>query len=470
MTTNKVSDRGSSHKATKQINTKIAFPIISMALLMITIDSTIVATALHSLQQDLHTSVSWAGWTMTAYSFGFVLMLPLSAKLSIQFGHRRIFLISVATFTLASLLCGLAPNIYSLIAFRALQAIGGAGITPSATGIIVNHFDRSRDRYLGLFGSIFSIGSMIGPIFGGIFVTYWSWHWIFFINIPLGLIVLLLASHVIPKVSNDNTLKHKKIDFGGLELIATGLITAMYSATYLAEDSNNILSPIFIALIAISIISFISFFRHLNRTEEPFINPRFIFGKGFGSVNLLNLVHSGMVIGTASLIPFYAINRYGINELSAGALLVIEGVASVTMSVILSLYIRKTGYRKPLYIGAAILAMGVALLSITPQWNVSPFGWLAASTFLIGFGFGVMSPAARNAGIQLAPDQSANLAAIRSLGLQLGQIISIAGATSIIGASLNPGKTQAMIYLALSIILVLTIPVISSVPENKGSW
>lgn len=275
---------------------------------------------------------------------------------------------------------------------------------------------------------------------------------------------------MIPKVSNDNTLKHKKIDFGGLALLATGLITAMYSATYLGEDPNNILSPIFIALIAISIISFISFFRHLNRTEEPFINPRFIFGKGFGSVNLLNLVHSGMVIGTTSLIPFYAINRYGISELSAGALLVIEGVASVTMSVILSLYIRKTGYRKPLYIGAAILAMGVALLSITPQWNVSPFGWLAASTFLIGFGFGVMSPAARNAGIQLAPDQSANLAAIRSLGLQLGQIISIAGATSIIGASLNPGKTQAMIYLALSIILVLTIPVISSVPENKGSW
>lgn len=88
-----------------EVDPKIVFPIVAMALLMITVDSTIVATALHTLQVDLQTTVSWAGWTMTAYSFGFVLMLPLSAKLSIQFGHRRIFLISVATFTLASFLC-----------------------------------------------------------------------------------------------------------------------------------------------------------------------------------------------------------------------------------------------------------------------------------------------------------------------------------------------------------------------------
>ena len=160
-----------SDKTERQINIKVAFPIVAMALLMITIDSTIVATALHALQQDLHASVGWVGWTMTAYSFGFVLMLPLSAKLSIQFGHRKIFLLSVATFTVASLLCGLANNIYLLIVFRALQAIGGAGITPSVTGIIVKHFGRARDRFLGLFGSFFAIGGMIGPIFGGIFVT-----------------------------------------------------------------------------------------------------------------------------------------------------------------------------------------------------------------------------------------------------------------------------------------------------------
>lgn len=459
-----------SDKTERQINIKVAFPIVAMALLMITIDSTIVATALHALQQDLHASVGWVGWTMTAYSFGFVLMLPLSAKLSIQFGHRKIFLLSVATFTVASLLCGLANNIYLLIVFRALQAIGGAGITPSVTGIIVKHFGRARDRFLGLFGSFFAIGGMIGPIFGGIFVTYWSWHWIFFINVPIGIIILMAATHVIPKDDITNGQTHRKIDFVGLSFLALGLLLAMYSATYLGENPQNVASPVFIMLIVSAVLAFITFFRHLNRTEEPFINPRFIFGKGFGAVNLINVIHTGMVIGTASLVPFYAINRYGINELNAGALLVIEGIASVVMSVVLSMYIRRTGYRLPLYVGGVILASGVMLLSITPMWDVAPFIWLSAGTFLIGFGFGVMSPAARNAGIQLAPEESANLAAIRSLGLQMGQIISIAVATSIIGASQNPTVAQAMIYLALAVLLFVTIPIVSRVPENKGSW
>lgn len=453
----------------EQVNPKIVFPIVAMALLMITVDSTIVATALHTLQMDLQTSVSWAGWTLTIYSFGFVLMLPLSAKLSIRFGNRPVFLLSVATFTLASLLCGLSTNIHMLIAMRALQAIGGSGLTPSATGLIVNHFNQSRDKFLGLFGSIFAIGGMIGPIFGGIFVTYSTWQWIFFINIPFGVLVLISAIRFIPKSPPVNSSK-ESFDFPGLILLAIGIITAMYAATYLGEESSDVLSTLFISLIVISTVSFTIFFRHLKRVEFPFIRPEFIYGKGFGAVNLINLIHTGMVIGTASLIPFYAVSRYGISGLNSGLLLVIEGVASVVMSVIMSIYLRRTGYRIPLYIGSLILVTGVALLSFEPLQGIDPFVWLGICTFLIGFGFGFMSPAARNAGIQLAPAQSANLAAIRSLGLQMGQIISIAIATSVIAAATSPAKSQAMVYFGLSILLLVTIPVISRVPENRGSW
>ena len=453
----------------EQVNPKIVFPIVAMALLMITVDSTIVATALHTLQVDLQTSVSWAGWTMTIYSFGFVLMLPLSAKLSIRFGNRPVFLISVATFTVASLLCGLSTNIHMLIVMRAIQAIGGSGLTPSATGIIVNHFNQSRDRFLGLFGSIFAIGGMIGPIFGGIFVTYSTWQWIFFINIPFGLIVFILAMRFIPKAPPVGNRK-ESFDFPGLMLLAVGIITAMYAATYLGEKQSDVFSPLFIGLIVVSIVSFTIFFRHLKRVEFPFIKPDFIYGKGFGAVNLINVIHTGMVIGTASLVPFYAVSRYGISGLNSGLLLVIEGTASVIMSVVMSIYLRRTGYRMPLYIGSLILVTGVALLSFEPILGIPPFTWLSISTFLIGFGFGVMSPAARNAGIQLAPAQSANLAAIRSLGLQMGQIISIAIATSIIAAAISPAKAQSMVYLGLAVLLFVTIPVISKVPENKGAW
>src|SRR5574337_1349404 len=171
----------------------LVFSIVSLALLMMSVDSTIVATALHALQQDLHTSVNWAGWTITAYSFGFVLMLPISGRLSDRYGRRRVFLDSVVAFTVASLLCGLADNIFVLIALRALQAAGGAGFTPSATGIVVEHFGGARDRAVSLFGSIFPIGAMIGPIFGGLFVSYWTWRGVFFVNVPIGIAIVLAA-------------------------------------------------------------------------------------------------------------------------------------------------------------------------------------------------------------------------------------------------------------------------------------
>ena len=158
----------------------LVFAIVALALLMMSINSTIVATALHALRTGLQTSIDWAGWTITAYSLGFVVILPVTGKLSEQYDCRRVFLGSVSAFTIASLCCGLADNIYVLVALRGLQAAGGAGFTPSATEIIVDHFGDARDRAVSLFGSIFSIGAMIGPIFGGLFVSYWTWRGHFF--------------------------------------------------------------------------------------------------------------------------------------------------------------------------------------------------------------------------------------------------------------------------------------------------
>ena len=148
----------------RPVNRGFIFTIVALALMMMSVDTTIVATALDTLQQALRTSINWAGWTITAYSFGYVVMLPVSGELSDRWGDRKVFFGSVVAFTLASLGCGLADNIYVLIALRAIQAAGGAGFTPSATAIIVDRFGDERDRAVGLFGSIFSVGAMIGPI------------------------------------------------------------------------------------------------------------------------------------------------------------------------------------------------------------------------------------------------------------------------------------------------------------------
>src|SRR6185312_945681 len=155
-----------------------------LTLLMSSIDSTIVAVALPTLISDLHTSLVWAGWTLTAYALTQTVMMPLVGKLAEQFGQMRVFLVCMFVFTLGSLLCGLAPNIYVLIACRVIQAIGGGGFLPSAAGIVAREFPRNRDRMIGLFSSVFPIGGIIGPNLGGFIVQNWSWREVFLINVP----------------------------------------------------------------------------------------------------------------------------------------------------------------------------------------------------------------------------------------------------------------------------------------------
>lgn len=458
------------NKTSKPLNKVVVFIIVALSLLMTTVDTTIVATALETLQKDLNTTVNWIGWTLTAYSFGFVLMLPLSAKLSQQYGPKRIFMLSVITFTLTSWLCGLANHVYILIVLRVIQAVGAAGITPSVTAIIVDHFGNSRDRAVSLFGSIFPIGVMLGPVFGGLIVIYWTWPWIFFVNVPIGIIAVAMGAYFIPKDLPEKIKPKEKMDKTGVIWLALGILASMFAATYLGEKNAKLLSWIFVSLVILAFFGFIMFFKHINKVKEPFINPRFIYGRGFGTVNFLNVLFGGTTMGVIALVPLYAANRYGLNALNSGTLLIAQGAVSVILSTIMTMLLRKTGYKLPLFLGCTIIMIGTALLAVNPMFGISPYIWLMSSTFLIGIGMGTISPPARNAGLQLAPEESATIAALRSLGLQLGSIISVAVVTAIIATANNPGEIQAHVYIGIAVVFLTCIPSIRFVPEHKGSW
>jgi len=448
----------------------LVFTIVALALLMMSVDTTIVATALDDLQHGLDTSINWAGWTVTAYSFGFVLMLPLSGKLSEQYGRRRVFLGSVGAFTAASLACGLSENIFMLIALRAVQAAGGAGFTPSATGIIVDHFGDARDRAVSLFGSIFPIGGMIGPIFGGLFVTYWSWRGIFFVNVPIGVAVVTLAWRYVPKDRPEAKRARPGMDGAGMALIGVGLLAGMLAAGYLGEKNARPWSPVFVAPVIVAIAAFWAFYRHIVRSDHPFIAPRLIFGAGFGPVNLVNALYGGVTLGAVTLVPLYAVNRYGMDTLASGTLLVAQGAAAIIFAIVAALALRRTGYRLPLYVGSVVIAIGLALLALFPVAGISPYAWLAGAAFLVGVGGGTVNPPSRNAGLQLAPEHSSTLAALRSMSLQIGSIVTVSITTAILASSNDPGVAQAWVYVAAALLLILALPLIARVPEHHGSW
>jgi EmrB/QacA subfamily drug resistance transporter len=440
-----------------------------MALLMSSLDGTIVATALHAIQHGLHAPINWTSWVITAYSVGQVLTLSLAGKLSGRFGRRRFFLASVIVFAGASVCCGLANSIYLLIALRAVQAAGGAGFTPSATAIITGTFGQARDKAVGLFGSIFPIGSMIGPIFGGLFVSYWSWRGIFYVNVPIGILLIIFCLRYVPRDLDRDRRARGPLDLTGMVLLGAGTLALMLGVSYLGEAGASAASALFLAPVLAGLLGLALFGRHIRHVADPFIAPRLIAGRGFGAVNVINILYGGAVAGMLALVPLYAVDRYGISALGSGTLLTAEGIAVITLSGLAAMGLRRTGYRWPLYIGSAVTAIGIAGLAVDPA-GVSPYAWLAMSACVTGIGTGFASPASRNAGLQLAPDQSAALAALRSTGRQVGQIVAVSITTTIIAQSASPGQLQARVFVAFAVLLVACLPVITRIPEHRGSW
>jgi MFS family permease len=170
-----------------------------------------------------------------------------------------------------------------------------------------------------------------------------------------------------------------------------------------------------------------------------------------------------------ALVPLYAFNRYRIDALGSGTLLTAEGVAVIVVSTLAAMSLRRTGYRLPLYIGSTLIAAGMIALAVRPA-IASAYVWLTAATCLVGVGTGLSSPASRNSGLQLAPEHSGSLAALRTTGRQVGSIVSISITTAVLAQAAHPGHVQATVYVVFALLLIVCLPVIARIPEHRGSW
>jgi MFS family permease len=255
-----------------------------------------------------------------------------------------------------------------------------------------------------------------------------------------------------------------------MALLGAGLFCGMLAVTYLAERNAQVSSPAFLVPLVIAIVALWRFFHHIKRAAYPFIAPRLISGSGFGTVNLVNALYGGVTSGVVALVPLYASNRYGINALDSGTLLIAQGAAAIIFSVAGAFALRRTGYRLPLYAGAVVIAAGMLLLALSPVAGIAAYAWLAGSAFLVGVGRGANNPASRNAGLQLAPAHASTLAALRTMCMSIGTIVTISIDTAILANSHDPGRIQAWLFVAIAALLVAALPLIARVPEHRGSW
>ena len=444
----------------------LVFAVVSLALMMSSVDQTIVATALSAIQHDLHAQVNWSSWTITIYSLGQVLVMPLAGKLGDQYGRKEIFLGAVVLFTAASLCCGFANDIYLLIVLRAVQAIGGGALMPSATGIVSEIFGADRDRAVGLFSSIFPIGGIIGPVLGGVFVTYWSWRGIFLVNVPIGIVLLALGTLLIPAIPRR---PDRQLDIRGVALLGGTLLPAMLGIAYLGGSNSYVASPAFIVPECAAVVACVLFLRHTARAPSPFISLRFITGRGFGVMNLLNFLYGSAVLGFAPLVPLYAQNRYGLRPLAAGTLLTARAVGMIATAGLAVYLLRRTGYRWPMAVGFTLVACGVLGTALSPH-GLSPYMWLVLATGICGIGMGISTPASNNATLQLAPEHAAAVAGLRGMFRQAGAITAVSITAAIVARSTNPGITQAHVFLVFAAITACSLPLMLLVPEHRGRW
>jgi len=441
----------------------LVFAVVAIALFMASIDQTIVATALGAIQDDLHAELTWSGWTLTIYSLGQIIAMPLAGRLGDQFGRKRVFIIAVCVFTVASLACGFAQNIYMLVALRAVQALGGGALLPTATGIVGEQYGRQRDRAIGMFTSIFPIGGILGPILGGVLVSYSSWRTIFLVNVPIGILIVCLGVRLI---SETERRQAARVDFLGLGLLATLMLTAMYGLTNL---SLGVTSPWFLVPELCAVATAALFVRHTLRHRAPFIPLRLLRGRGFGPMNVLNVLFGGAAIGFGALVPLYAEERYHLDPLSAGTLLTARGAGMICIAALAVLALRRLGTRVPMIVGFGTLVVGFVLMA-TPPPGISGYVWLMIAAGVTGLGMGMGVPATNNAGLQLAPDQIASIAGLRGMFRQSGAIIAVSVMTAVLAGSTNPAMTQAHGFLVLAVLLTVALPLVFAIPDHRGSW
>src|SRR5579859_2883988 len=428
---------------------------------MFSIDSTVVAVALPNMMADLNTSLVWLGWTLTGYALAQTAVMPLAGKLSESFGRMRVFLVCMFLFTLGSLLCGLAPNIYVLIGCRVLQALGGGGFLPSAAGIVAREFPNNRDRMIGLFSSIFPLGGFI--------VEHWSWREVFLINVPIGIVVFVV---LLSQMGPSEPTADRHIDLPGAVLFAGAITSLLAALSLLGNDPSFIRSPAFWAMLVAAGALMAVFAWQELRAPEPILDLRLVFRGPFLAVNAYNFVFGATVFGFFTFVPYYVVTQYGMSTVESGAILTPRSLAMTATSTIASLYLIRLGYRWPMLAGMACIV--VAMASLSQGWSEVWLGGVQIGTFplvateiaLGGIGMGLAAPSSSNALLDLLPERAAVVTGIRGMFRSTGGIIGTA--FIVLALELSPDKAAGMrtIYAVLAVLLLTTIPLTFAIPDT----
>ena len=417
--------------------------VCCLCLLMVGLDTTVVNVALPAIRRNFHASVSGLQWTVDAYTLVLASLLMVSGSTADRIGRRRVFQTGLVVFSLGSLLCGLAQSLPMLISFRVLQAIGGSMLNPVAMSIIRNVFrdPRERAQAIGIWGAVFGLSMALGPVLGGALVDGVGWRAIFFINIPIGALAIVLTAMFVPE---SRASRPRRLDLVGQALVMVSLAVLTYAI--IEAPRRGWTSPEIVVLFVTAVAAFTALIAYELHRREPLIELRFFRSAPFTGASALAVLAFAAQGGFLFLNTLYLQEVRHLSPLEAGLFILPMAGMQIVFAPISGRLVGRIGARPSLLVAAtAVTAAALMLTSLSPS---TPVAFLLGSYFLFGLGAGLINPPITDTAVSGMPSSQAGVAAAvastsRQVGMTLGVAVlgAIAGGT--LSGSLGPGFAEA---------------------------
>ncbi|MFD8641694.1 MFS transporter [Streptomyces zaomyceticus] len=439
----------------------VVLAICCMSLLIVSLDNTALNVALPSLRRDLGASVAGLQWVIDAYTLVLASLLMLAGSTADRIGRRKVFVTGLVVFALGSLLCSLAPNLEALIAFRAVQAVGGSMLNPVAMSIITNTFTEpaARARAIGVWGAVVGISLALGPLVGGVLVESVGWRAIFWVNLPVALVALVLTLRYVPE---SRAPRPRRADPVGQLLVAT----LLGSLTYAIIESDPLFAGITVAALAGVLV-------YEPRRREPLIDLRFFRSAPFSGATVVAVCAFAGFAGFLFLNTLYLQEVRGLSPLEAG--LYVLPMAGMTF-VFAPLSGRLTGARGPrlpLLMAGTAMAAGALLFAAFGAETRDPL--LFTGYVVFGIGFGLVNAPITNTAVSGMPRAQAGVAAaVASTSRQVGQTLGVAVVGAVlaagVGAGTSPDDFAAAARPAYWVVTGCGLAVLAVGALTSGKW